>query len=99
MNKIKENMSSVVLLGTFLGVFFGGYLHLDQRFAKAEEYKEVNKKVVLIELKLLYKEALDNLYFFRKQYRKYSDDEEIKKELEKAKEQVEDLKKQILELK
>lgn len=98
-----SNFRNVALLVTALagatGTIYGVQTFFDDRYASKEEVEEVKKRLTLQELKELLKEALEEMYFWRQQARKYPDDPEIKKRLKESEENVEDIKEQIKELK
>ena len=95
MNKLKNNLALLATIIAIFGSLFGGYAYIDSRYALAAEVKELETRLTLKELKDLYKEGLDNLYFFRKQSRKYPGDEEVAKKLKAAQDECDLLKKQI----
>lgn len=101
--EIVTNVRNVALLVTALagavGTFFGLQTYLDTTYASTESVVKLEKRLSLQELKDLQKEALEELYFWRKQGRKNPNDLEVKTRLIEAEEYVEDIKKQIREIK
>lgn len=100
--ELVTNFRNVALLVTALagaaGTVYGVQSFFDDRYASKEEVQEVKKRLTLQELKNLLKEALEEMYFWRQQSRKYPEDEEIKKRLKESEEHVADIKKQINDL-
>jgi hypothetical protein len=102
MDRIKEFLSDTrnailaitTILG-FIGTLATGVFWIDDRYAKAEQVEELDKRVTLSELKDQLRLALEEYYFLKKQARKYPDDEDIQRELEEAKSVVDDLKEKI----
>ena len=100
---MKENSMDKILAGvatfiTLIGSVSAGYLYLDTRYALATELNALERKVDKMELEDLYKDALENLYFYRSQNRKYPDDKEIQDRLKEAQDEVDHIKKQLDEI-
>lgn len=98
---MKKLSNFIALVGgtvAILGAFFGSYAYLDSKYALASEVQKLERRLSLKELKDLYKDALENLYFFRKQSRKHPGDEDLKKKLKESEVECDLLKNQILEL-
>lgn len=91
-------ITTIVGVFTLLGFTIGGYSFLDQRYALANNYVTLEKRVSVNELKHLYHSSLDNVYFFRKQARLHPNDEEIGRKLEKAEQEQESIEKRLDEL-
>ena len=77
---------------------FGIHSYLDTTYASVAEVEKLKKRLTLTELRDLLKEGLNNLYFYRSQVRKYTDDQELQDKLNEAEDDVKDLKDQIKEL-
>lgn len=77
-----------LLFSTVITSFF----YIEERFAKADDLKKIEIRLEINEIQTLYKTALENLYFYRDQSRKYPDDVKVKKKLDAAEEEVTDLK-------
>ena len=101
--KIKEFLGGteamIGLLVLVISSLAGGFLYLDERFALAADVVKLEQRVSLNELSALYKTALENLYFYRSQNRKYPDDEDLKTKLKESEGEVKDLKTLITTLK
>lgn len=67
-----------------LGAIWGGYVVLDERYARAEEFNRLEQRVLTNELQQAYRDARAEVYFLRSQARKYPDDHEVRRELDDA---------------
>lgn len=102
MSKIKEYLSETrniiiaitTILG-FIGTLATGVFWIDDRYAKAEQVEELDKRVTLAELKDQLRIAQEEYFFLKSQERKYPDDLDIKEQLAEAKEVVDNLKERI----
>lgn len=102
MEKIKDFLSNTrnMILGItailgFFGTVSTGIFWVDDRYAKAEQVEQLEKRLTLAELKDQLRLALEDYYFLKSQSRKYPDDLDIKKELDEAEEYAESLKEKI----
>jgi len=89
MNSTKAGIATVTLL---VSTVITGFFYIEERFAKADDLKKVEIRLEINELQTLYKTALENLYFYRDQSRKYPNDEKLGEKLVEAEEEVKDLK-------
>ena len=96
-----SNTKNVAALVTALaaagGVFYGVQNHLDTTYASTIRVDKLEKRLSLQELKELLQDALEELYFWRKQARKHPEDLEIKEKLKEAEDHIVDIKKRIKE--
>jgi len=89
MGSTKAAIATVALL---FSTVFSSFFYIEGRFAKADDLKKVEIRLEINELQTLYKTALENLYFYRDQSRKYPEDTKLKEKLTEAEEEVKDLK-------
>lgn len=101
MSNIERAVKSAIALAILISIVMSGYFYLDARHANAVDVEKkisvIDKKVTLIDLKIIYREALEDLYFYRKQARRYSKDKEIKKRLKVAEQRVKGLEEDMYE--
>lgn len=106
LSSIKNAYPVVVLFMSLITFIFSGYVYIDSVYARVLTLDDMDKKhdkrtskiehrIDNIELRLIYREALDNKYTYRSLLWKYPDDEELKEELEKAEDEVDFIKKQL----
>ena len=94
-----------IIVSVSTGIFsmfaltFGGYAFLDKRYAMAVDHKSLELRVTINEVGDLRREAMKEIYFFRKQSRLHPDDYEIRGKLKEAEESYVELKDLILKLK
>lgn len=90
-----------------VGAVISGFLFLDSRSHKIAtetvapvvlKLSALDKRMTLNELKDLLRQAQEELLFWKKQQRKYPNDEDVKEELKKAEEHVKEIKERIKEL-
>ncbi len=89
MGSAKAGITTLTLL---FSTMITGFFYIEERFAKADDLKKIEIRLEINELQTLYKTALENLYFYRDQNRKYPDDVKLKEKLTEAEEEVKDLK-------
>lgn len=104
---MNDKLKLIASIFSLIGVVIGGFLFLDTRThtiansvvtpVKVQVFA-LDKRVKLNELKELLREAQEELLFWKRQLRKYPDDEEVKQEYDEAKERVNELKERIKEL-
>jgi len=95
-------ISGVKVVSVVLALFtmlFAGYMHIDERYALAKDQAKLNSKINSVELKILLKDALDDLYFYREQLRKHPNDVEIQLKVQRGEENVKFIKNQLKVLK
>ena len=97
-NDFKNVLGLITALAAVGGVFYGIQTYLDTAYASTDRVEKIEKRLSLQELKELHKEALDDLFFWRKKNRTYPDDQEIKEELDKSEKRVKELEKEIKEI-
>ena len=85
-------LTSIVSVFTAIGLVLGGYIFLDQRYALASSLVKVELKVAGHEMRHLYHEALNDVFFFRKQSRLHPEDPAISRKLRVAQEDAESIK-------
>lgn len=98
-----KGVGSMITIST--GIFsmfaltFGGYAFLDKRYALAIDHKALELRVEVNEVGGLHREAMKEVYFFKKQLRLNPDDYEIQEKLKAAQEESEQLKELTTKLK
>jgi len=97
-DNIKAITTTIISISAALGVIWGMIGFVDGRYAHATYVQSVENRVTLNELKQLYRDALENLYFYRGQVRKYPEDVELQRRLADAEKEVKDIKAQIDQL-
>lgn len=97
LNETKTIATAVAAVIGLAGTVVGGVMYVDDRYAKAEELVEVKNDVSLIELKDQLRVAQEELFFLKRQARKYPEDEAILEELADITAVVKDLKEAIKE--
>lgn len=95
LSTIRNNIVAITAILGFLGTIGGGITWIDNRYAYADQVRELEGRITLAELKDQLRRAQEEYYFLKKQSRKYPDDQEIKDELVEAKEAVDNLKEKI----
>jgi len=95
MNKVKQLSGIFGLVGMLATAIY----FVETRYALAEDQAKLVKRLTIYELVDLKRQAQKSKYFLKDQSRKYPTDEEIKKELDKALEEIKNLDKQINALK
>lgn len=102
-----ENFKSILTIASVIAVTFSGYFFLETRSKTIAEnvvspwvvkITQLDDRLTLNELRDLLKEALDDLYYWRKMHRKYPEDEEIKRKLDESEERVKKIEERIEEL-
>jgi hypothetical protein len=78
-----------------IGLIGTGLEYLRRSFTSLEAHERLISRVDTNETRLLYKEALDEYYFYRKQVRKYPEDREIKAKMLEAERRVKILEGQL----
>lgn len=73
----KQHVSMAVSICGLLGVVWGGYVVVDDRYARAAELTQLEQRVLMNELQQAYRDARAEVYFLRDQARKYPDDRDI----------------------
>jgi len=96
MNDLIKNISSLMGL---IAVVFGVFFFNENRYTSVTEHVKLEQRVSLNELESLLRDALENMYFYRKLLRDAPLDEELKQKVKEAEEEVANLKEQIKELK
>ena len=93
-----------IIVSVSTGIFsmfaltFGGYAFLDKRYAMAIDHEALELRVTINEVGDLHREAMKEVYFFRKQSRLHPNDYEIKEKLKEAEESSVELKDLSLKL-
>lgn len=82
----------ITTLGVVVTFIFSGYQFLDQTYARANSLQQLEQKVNRYQLEATYQKALDHYYNTRALSLKYPDNEELKIDLIKAKDQLDYLK-------
>ena len=85
-------------LAAVVSMVFSVFFFVENRYASKEDYVKLEKRLSLNELQQLLKDALENMYFYRKLARENPEDREISRKLIVAEEEVSRLKKRIEEL-
>lgn len=107
MEKIATYAKYLTAIGAAVAMAYGGitfHFNTIENTAKeivlplSQKVEKLEDRLTLNELKDLLKDALDEMYYWRKQARKYPDDIEIADKLEDAEENVKDLKERIKKL-
>lgn len=88
---------SIMAMGTVIGLFFGGYTYVDGKYVNKTEFKRLESRVSLNELRRQLRVAQEEAAYYRQLHRKYPEDEEIKQSLDEAEERVKELKAEIKE--
>lgn len=94
-----------IIISISTGVFsmfaltFGGYAFLDKRYAMAVDHKALEMRVTINEVEDLRREAMKEVFFFRKQSRLHPEDYEIQEKLKDAESNSLELKDLTLKLK
>ena len=94
-NSIKSILVVITTALAIVGSVVSGYGFIDTKYAKAADVVQLEKRLSLSELQSSLRLVLDELYFLKKQIRKYPEDIEIKEQLDEVKIEVKDLKDQI----
>lgn len=98
-----KGVGSMITIST--GIFsmfaltFGGYAFLDKRYALAINHKALELRVEVNEVGGLHRDAMKEVYFFKKQQRLHPDDYEIQGKLKEAQEESDQLKELATKLK
>lgn len=95
LTNVRNIALTVTALAAASGVLYGASTYFDKKYASVEQLVKLEKRVTLAEMEDLLKEALENLYFYRDQQRKYPTDEDIKTKLKESEDEVKDLKESI----
>lgn len=94
-----------VIISISTGVFsmfaltFGGYAFLDKRYAMATDHKKLELRVTINEVEGLHREAMQEVFFFRKQLRQHPEDYDIQDKLKEAEDSSLELKDLSVKLK
>jgi len=97
--KTGDFLKNTATLVGLMGVLFSVYFFVDGTYAEKTELVAVSQRVTFNELYQLLRSAQENLHFYRQQHRKYPIDPKVEGKLEKAEEEVKDLKDRIKNLK
>lgn len=89
---IKKQLATITSIVTFI---FTGFFFIDARYGYAQDVKSNTMEIKEIKTGLVYEKALNDYYSTKALLRKYPDDEELKEQLAKAKEEVDFLKKKL----
>jgi hypothetical protein len=95
LNDVRNILVFITALSAAGGVIYGAVNFVDSRYALAEDVQKLEERLTLAELKDLLHKALENLYFYKSQIRKYPEDEELKERLKEAQAEVDSIKKRI----
>lgn len=100
---IMDGAKVVTSLAAFLGIVFGAINYVDSVALTAvkpiaDRVTTLEERLTLNELNDLLRRALENLYFYRDQVRKYPGDQDLQDRLFEARKEVEDLKGRIKNL-
>lgn len=77
------------------GLVFGAYIFIDKKYALATDLYKLETRVEVHELRHLYHDALNDVYFFKKQSRIHPSDEKIYEKLREAEDLAEGLKRKM----
>jgi len=95
-NTLIKGIGAVITISTAIfsmfALTFGGYAFLDKRYALAINHKSLALKVEVNEVNGLHREAMKEVYFFKKQQRLHPEDYEITSKLKEAQEESDQLK-------
>lgn len=89
------NIKTITAVLSMVGVIAGGVWGFEVRYAKAANVEKLEQRVLTNELNQQYRDARSEVYFLKSQVRKYPDDQDLKKELEKAIDEMNRLKKKL----
>lgn len=81
---MKATIASAVAVCGLLAVVWGGYVVVDERYARAEKLNRLEQRVLTNELQQAYRDARAEVYFLRSQARKYPADTELQRQLDDA---------------
>jgi len=96
LNDIIKLISGLIVL---IGIAFTVFFFMDNRHASSTSFNRLAVAVSTNKLENTLHKALENLYFYRDQLRKYPNDDKIKKKLEEAEDEVKNIKDRIKKLK
>jgi esterase/lipase len=99
LEKLKSYFTLITAAAAAIGVLSSGLFFVDGRYAKHKQFVALKINVEINDARDVLKEALENLYFYRKQNKEHPDDEEIQKRLKEAEDEVKELKEHLKELK
>lgn len=94
-SSIKSILVVITTVFAIIGSIVTGYGFIDEKYARASDVAKIEKRLSLSELRDSLRLSLDELYFLKKQIRKYPEDEEIQEQLKEVRAEVNDLKEQI----
>ncbi len=97
--KLNDRIKLIGGLIGLIGITFSVFFFMDNRHVSSISFSRLAVTVSTNKLENTLHKALENLYFYRDQLRKYPDDDKLKKKLEEAEDEVKNIKERIKKLK
>lgn len=92
-------MKTLISILTLIGISFSAFFFVDSRYALSGDVQELEQRVKINELRDLERTAMEDVYFYRQQQRKYPADKQVGDKLVEAEEELGGIRKQIEEVK
>ena len=91
-------MKQIITLATIVGIAFSVFFFLDGRYALSGEVMKLEQRVKVNELRDLERKAMEDVYFYRQQQRKYPADRQVVDKMDEAETELNKLRKQLEEV-